>query len=145
MKHLKAHFRVPLFVPCCVCAVHLVAFCLRTPLSFTLPSNLRPDGDSPKTSTPSKWPLKPGVLVHINAMRNMNSVGQLSPTPLIQRSPKIEESLRRRTDSRYDKGKSKVYARLERLRDMLGFGGTDDGMPVGIYHSPGGGKWPFLL
>lgn len=102
---------------------------------------IRPDGDSPKTPVQSKWPLKPGVMVHINAMRSVNSVGQLSPTPLIQRSPRMEESPRRRAESRYDRGKSKVYQRLERLRDMLGFGGPDDGAPVGIYHSPGGGNF----
>lgn len=37
------------------------------------------------------------------------------------------------------RNRNKVYARLEKLRDLLGFG-DQDAMPFGVYRGSGGGK-----
>ncbi|KAB0792415.1 hypothetical protein PPYR_14374, partial [Photinus pyralis] len=89
----------------------------------------KPDGYSPDVAARAKWPLKPGVLVHVNSMRNLNmcqSTESSPPPPLIKTS-----------NNKYARGKSKVYARLGKLRDILGFG-DHELVPSGIYHSPGG-------
>lgn len=96
----------------------------------------RPDGHSPDTSRPGKWPLKPGVLLHVNKMRGLN-VSPMSVTA----APAFKTTSVAKTGHRFmnKRNRNKVYARLEKLRDLLGFG-DQDAMPFGVYRGSGGGK-----
>lgn len=94
----------------------------------------RPDGQSPDTSG-SKWPLKPGVLVHVNKMHNLN-MSQLSPMALTATQFKTTAVAKASHKFIYKRNKNKVYARL---RDFLGFG-DQDAIPFGVYHSSSGGN-----
>ncbi|KAJ3660556.1 hypothetical protein Zmor_004998 [Zophobas morio] len=91
----------------------------------------KPDGQSPDSATQSKWPLKPGVLVHINKMHNVN-ISQLSVDSTPFRTTSVSSTL-----SKYKRNKSKVYARLQRLKDLLGFSGRDR-VPSGIIEGASG-------
>lgn len=96
----------------------------------------RPDGHSPDTSGLGKWPLKPGVLLHVNKMRGLN-VSTMSVTA----APAFKTTSVAKTGHRFmnKRNRNKVYARLEKLRDLLGFG-DQDAMPFGVYRGSGGGK-----
>lgn len=89
-----------------------------------------PDGQSPNTSDgqQSKWP---GILLTVNRMHNLN---QLSPLSFTGKPLKPAKSARY---LKYKRNKSKVYARLERLKDLLGL--IDHGRPIGITESASGG------
>lgn len=71
--------------------------------------------------------------MHVN---KMHSLSQLSPMTLRMGSFKSSASARL---LKYKRNKSKVYARLERLKDLLGMRDGDH-VPMGITHRPGGGK-----
>lgn len=92
-----------------------------------------PDGQSPESPPQPRWPLKPGVFVHVNKMHNFS---QLSPLSIRSNSFKSSATARL---LKYKRNKSKVYARLERLKDIIGMRDHDH-VPIGITHSPGGGK-----
>lgn len=123
-------------------------FCLSTSSNLHLPpttrahmatdskfSQIRPDGHSPDSSGGiSKWPLKPGVLVHINPMHNLNGTQISGCGDQFKRTP-----LKTARTNKYTRSRNKVYAGLERLKDLLGFG-DQELVPNGIYHSPGGGN-----
>lgn len=94
---------------------------------------IRPDGHSPNTSDQAKWPLRPGVLVHVNKMNNV-SISQLRTSPFKSTSVKTSTYLK------YRQNKSKIYARLERLKDLLGFKDDHTHVPMGISEGAGGGK-----
>lgn len=95
-----------------------------------------PDGHSPNKLDQSKWPLQPGVLVHINKMNHV-SISTLSPRV----SPfKTTSVSRRKVYLKYKRNKSKFYARLERLRELLGLSRRGDRTPEGIKVGAGGGK-----
>lgn len=83
----------------------------------------------------SKWPLQPGLLIHVNKMNNV-SISQLGPRLTPYKITSVKRSL---AFSKYRKNKSKVYARLERLKVFLGLKGDARDVPKGIKMSPGGG------
>ncbi|XP_044272601.1 uncharacterized protein LOC123016327 [Tribolium madens] len=91
----------------------------------------KPDGQSPDSPTQSKWPLRPGVLVHVGKMHNVN-ISQLSPESTPFRTTSVSSTI-----LKYKINKSKVYARLERLKDWLGFGGRER-IPSGITEGASG-------
>ncbi|KAF5279443.1 hypothetical protein FQA39_LY05553 [Lamprigera yunnana] len=123
-----------------VCIIIIIIICVckrrRARNKYNNPVELeereKPDGYSPETTNFSKWPLKPGVLVHVNSMRNLSSA-QISPETHL----KTRQSPNKSCQKKYAKSKSKVYARLEKLRDILRLG-DHDFVPHGVYHSPGG-------
>ncbi|XP_060519272.1 titin isoform X2 [Cylas formicarius] len=89
-----------------------------------------PDQDSSPLDG-SKWPLKPGLLVQVNKMNNV-SISRLSPPSSSPRNTtKTSAYLRLR------RNKSKVYARIKRLRAVLGLGG-DEAATLGIKAGAGG-------
>ncbi|KAH1018820.1 hypothetical protein HUJ05_006512 [Dendroctonus ponderosae] len=71
----------------------------------------------------SKWPLQPGVLVHVS---KMNNVSQLN----VSTSPFRTTSIKTSTCLKFRRNKSKVYARLKWFRDALGRGSCE--RPFGI-------------
>jgi hypothetical protein len=91
----------------------------------------RPDGQSPDSTGQSKWPLRPGVLVHVGKLDSVN-VSQLSNDSTPFRTTSVSS-----TFSKYKRNKSKVYARLQRLKDLLGFSGRDR-VPSGITEGASG-------
>ncbi|XP_017770206.1 PREDICTED: LOW QUALITY PROTEIN: uncharacterized protein LOC108557968 [Nicrophorus vespilloides] len=93
-----------------------------------------PDGQSPDTSA-TKWPLKPGVLLHVNKMHNFN-MGQLKTVSLGYKTTSVV-SMGNRTPL-YKRSKNKVYARLERFKELLGFGDRDSSLPFGVYRGSAG-------
>lgn len=94
----------------------------------------RPDGQSPDSTTQSKWPLKPGVLVHVNRMHNLNmrNLSQLS----LNSSSEIKHT-RMPKSSRRPRRQVRC-SNLTRLKEILGFG--QSGLPVGVYQGANGGK-----
>lgn len=84
-----------------------------------------------KTSDQSKWPLRPGLLIHINKMNNV-SISQL-------RSYKTASISRRGVFSKYKRNKSKVYARLNKLKGCFSWNSDKERLPNGIKESPNGG------
>lgn len=68
----------------------------------------------------------------------MHNLNQLSPLSLTGKPFKPPKRF-----LKYRRNKSKVYARLERLKDLLGL--TDHGRPVGITEGAGGGIKHFFL
>lgn len=122
--------------------------CLSTHFKFVARSSginvscrFSPEGQSPDTSGQAKWPLKPGVFVHVN---KMHSLSQLSPMALT--ASHFRNSAVSKTSKllKYKRNKSKVYARLERLKDLIGMKDHDE-VPIGITQSPGGGNLYFLF
>ncbi|XP_057661910.1 titin isoform X1 [Diorhabda carinulata] len=96
-----------------------------------------PDGHSPDSSDQSRWPLQPGVLIHINKMNNI-SISQLSPRITPYKSTSVT-TLRKFTKySKYKRNKSKIYARLERIADFLGMSRGRERIPSGIKESASG-------
>lgn len=94
-----------------------------------------PDGNCLITDL-SKWPLQPGVLVHVNKMNGI-SISQLSP----RISPfKTTSVSRTKTYLKYKRNKSKIYARLERLKELLGINSSPHHVPIGIKEGEAGGK-----
>ncbi|XP_066154008.1 uncharacterized protein nrm [Euwallacea fornicatus] len=87
------------------------------------------DGESPLDQ--SKWPLKPGVLVHISKMNNV-SISQLNQ----RQSPFKTNSMKISTYLKYRRNKSKVYKRLRKIREVFGKGG--DERPFGITEGASG-------
>lgn len=79
----------------------------------------------------SKWPLQPGVLIHINKMNNVN-ISQL-------RAYKTASISRRQVLSKYKRNKSKVYARLAKLKGCFTLNQDKERLPSGLKESPGGG------
>lgn len=96
----------------------------------------RPDGECPLDQ--SKWPLKPGVLVHVSKMNNV-SISQLNP----RISPFKTTSVKTSTYIKYRRNRNKVYARLKRFREVLGIGRSD--RPFGIKEGASGGNFLNLL
>ncbi|KAJ8922097.1 hypothetical protein NQ315_004029 [Exocentrus adspersus] len=93
-----------------------------------------PDGNCANITDLSKWPLQPGVLVHVNKLNGV-SISQLSP----RISPfKTTSVTRAKTYLKYKRNKSKVYARLERLKELLGINRSPHHVPIGIKESEGG-------
>lgn len=82
----------------------------------------------------SKWPLKPGVLVRVGKM-NKVSISQLNN----RSSPFKAKSYNLNTYLKYRRNKSKVYARLRKLRDFLS-GKEGNDRPFGIKEGANGGK-----
>nr|XP_022900084.1 uncharacterized protein LOC111413372 isoform X2 [Onthophagus taurus] len=87
----------------------------------------KPDGQS-NASGQTKWPLKPGMLIHqgpklsgsgVNIATFSSGLNQFKCTSVRDRG------------FRYKKGKSKIYCRLERLRDLLCLK-DQDSLPLGI-------------
>lgn len=91
----------------------------------------RPDGQSPDSSGRSRWPLRPGVLVHVNKISNLN----MSTIPLTSTRFKTTAVTRTGRKLTYKKNKNKVFARI---KDILGFR-DQDSVPFGIYRSSTGG------
>lgn len=89
------------------------------------------DTNCSKTDDQSKWPLRPGLLIHINKMNTVN-ISQL-------RSYKTASISRRGVLSRYKRNKSKVYARLTKLKGCFSLNLDKERLPSGIKESPGGG------
>lgn len=85
-----------------------------------------------KTSDQSKWPLRPGLLIQINKMNNV-SISQL-------RSYKTASISRRGVVSKYKRNKSKVCAKLTKLKRCFGQDSNKERIPSGIIESPGGGR-----
>lgn len=98
----------------------------------------RPDGHSPDTSSStSKWPFKQGVLLHVNnKMHGLNN-GTIPMTATQFKTTSVAKAGHRFMNNK--RNRNKVYARLEKLRDLLGFG-DQDSMPFGVYRGSGGGK-----
>ncbi|XP_074027941.1 neuromusculin isoform X4 [Leptinotarsa decemlineata] len=93
-----------------------------------------PDGHPSNISDQYHWPLQPGVLVQINKMNNVNISRMTSGvTPF-----KTTSVMRIRTFSKYKKKKSKVYARLEKLKDFLSLNAGRERIPSGITPSDKG-------
>lgn len=108
-----------------------------TGLLFHSISIFSPEGHNPDISEDqSKWPLQPGLLIHINKMNNV-SISQLGPRTTPYKTTSVKKL---RVFSKYKRNKSKVYARLERLKVFLGIKANSTAVPKGIVMSPGGGK-----
>lgn len=100
----------------------------------------RPDGQSPDTTSQSKWPLKPGVLVHVNRMHNLNKshLSQLSLNTTTEgKQTRILPKPGRRLRS-LGNGKSN-RSRIFRLKEFFGFG-HPDALPIGVYQGANGGN-----
>lgn len=93
----------------------------------------RPDGQSPDNSANSKWPLKPGVLVHVGKLNHVN-ISQLRQETSPFRTTSVTTLIR------YKRNKSKFYARLQRLKDFFGISNGRDRVPSGITEGANGGK-----
>lgn len=89
----------------------------------------------------SKWPLKPGVLVRVGKM-NKVSISQLDnrTSPFKDKT----KSYNLNTYLKYRRNKSKVYARLRKLRDFLS-GREGNERPFGIKEGANGGKKLLIL
>lgn len=82
--------------------------------------------------------------MHVNKMNNI-SISQLSPRTSPFKSTSVKKTS---TYLKYRQNKSKIYARLERLKDLLGFKGDHTHIPMGISEGAGGGKrsnFPFVF
>ncbi|XP_050315809.1 uncharacterized protein LOC126750284 isoform X2 [Anthonomus grandis grandis] len=89
----------------------------------------KPEGSS--CFDQSKWPLKPGVLVHISKMNNIN-ISQLNP----RMSPFKTTSVKTSAYLKYRRRQKKVYARLKGIKEALGLSRHD--RPFGIKEGPTG-------
>ncbi|XP_076265080.1 neuromusculin isoform X2 [Rhynchophorus ferrugineus] len=84
----------------------------------------KPDGHSPIDQ--SKWPLKPGVLVHVSKLNNV-SISQLNSSTLDHFK---KTSVTTSAYLKYRRRRSKVYDRLRRFKESLGLGGNR--VPLGL-------------
>lgn len=122
------------WVPLCVLFVQLLRLQLVSKI-------ISPDDGCPNVNDLSKWPLQPGVLVHVSKGNGV-SISQLSP----RMSPfKTTSVLRAKNYLRYKRNKSKVYARLERLKVLLGINRGPHHVPIGIKEGDNGGKARLLI
>lgn len=96
----------------------------------------RPDGQSPDSLGRGMWPLRPGVLVHVGKLNHVN-ISRLSPEITPFKTTSVTKS---NAFFKYRRNKSKVYARLQRLKNLLGFNGHDH-VPSGITEGASGGKY----
>ncbi|XP_065160558.1 uncharacterized protein nrm isoform X4 [Atheta coriaria] len=93
----------------------------------------KPDGQSPDTSG-SKWPLKPGVLVHVNKMHSLSQLTPLAGSQYKTTSVPIKPGHR----APYIRSGNKVYERLEKLKEWLGLRHDRDALPFGVYRGSAG-------
>lgn len=109
------------------------------------------------TSTP-KWPLKPGVLVHMKGARlqGTNSMGALqTSTPMQGANPVRGRSNRRvwvlqrrralSLNSLAQADDSSQRSRAHRIRKMFSSSDTrNDALPNGVFHGASGGSFLFV-
>lgn len=73
--------------------------------------------------------------MHVNKMHGLNST-TIPMTTTQFKTTSVAKAGHRFMNKR---NRNKVYARLEKLRDLLGFG-DQDAVPFGVYRGSGGGK-----
>ncbi|XP_049818622.1 hemicentin-1 isoform X3 [Aethina tumida] len=125
----------------CVIIICIIIICLcrrkRADTKYNNPLEMeereKPEGHSPNLSDQSRWPLRPGMLYHVGKMSHMN-ISQLKP----RLSPFKTTSVTTSTILKYKRNKTKVYARFERLKDVLGLSRSHDRIPEGISEGKSG-------
>ncbi|CAH1113208.1 unnamed protein product, partial [Psylliodes chrysocephalus] len=96
-----------------------------------------PDGHSPNDSDQAKWPLQPGVLIHINKMNNV-SISQITPRVTPYKTTSVATLRKFSKYSKYKRNKSKIYNKLERIASFLGMHRGRERIPSGIKESANG-------
>ncbi|KAJ8954753.1 hypothetical protein NQ314_007023 [Rhamnusium bicolor] len=113
---------------------YIFSYVIDAILSILISKIYSPDGHCSNISDQSKWPLQPGVLIQVNKLNNV-SISQLSSKVSPFKSTSVSKTS---TYFKYKRNKSKVYARLERLKDFLGITRSRHHVPIGIKESASG-------